>query len=233
VTAAANEGRPEGFRRVAQALAERGHAHAPVWLEVSARTSQEAADALGIEVGQIAKSVIFRRKSDDSAVLVVTSGDRRVDEKKVAAQVGALARADADFVKARTGFTIGGVAPLAHDAAGHADRPRAVPLRGDLGRGRASERRVPAQPGTARGADRRAGVRRDAEPRAMTSTPVASPCIDVCRIDASTGLCEGCLRTLDEIAAWSALDDDAKRAVWALLDERREALPIRVESKPR
>jgi predicted Fe-S protein YdhL (DUF1289 family) len=67
----------------------------------------------------------------------------------------------------------------------------------------------------------------------MTSTPVASPCIDVCRIDASTGLCEGCLRTLDEIAAWSALDDDAKRAVWALLDERREALPIRVESKPR
>jgi prolyl-tRNA editing enzyme YbaK/EbsC (Cys-tRNA(Pro) deacylase) len=114
VTAAANEGRPEGFRRVAQALAERGHAHAPVWLEVSARTSQEAADALGIEVGQIAKSVIFRRKSDDSAVLVVTSGDRRVDEKKVAAQVGALARADADFVKARTGFTIGGVAPLAH-----------------------------------------------------------------------------------------------------------------------
>jgi len=114
VTAAAHEGRPEGFRRVAQALAERGHAHAPVWLEVSARTSQEAADALGIEVGQIAKSVIFRRKSDDSAVLVVTSGDRRVDEKKVAAQVGALARADAEFVKARTGFTIGGVAPLAH-----------------------------------------------------------------------------------------------------------------------
>jgi prolyl-tRNA editing enzyme YbaK/EbsC (Cys-tRNA(Pro) deacylase) len=114
MTAAANEDRPEGFRRVAQALAERGHAHAPVWLEVSARTSQEAADALGIEVGQIAKSVIFRRKSDDSAVLVVTSGDRRVDEKKVAAQVGALARADAEFVKARTGFTIGGVAPLAH-----------------------------------------------------------------------------------------------------------------------
>ena len=114
MTAAAHEGRPEGFRRVAQALAERGHAHAPVWLEVSARTSQEAADALGIEVGQIAKSVIFRRKSDDSAVLVVTSGDRRVDEKKVAAQVGALARADAEFVKARTGFTIGGVAPLAH-----------------------------------------------------------------------------------------------------------------------
>jgi prolyl-tRNA editing enzyme YbaK/EbsC (Cys-tRNA(Pro) deacylase) len=105
---------PEGFRRVTQRLAELGHAHAPRWLEVSARTSQEAADALGVQVGQIAKSVIFRRKSDDAAVLVVTSGDRRVDEKKVAALAGALARADAEFVKARTGFSIGGVAPLAH-----------------------------------------------------------------------------------------------------------------------
>ena len=108
------EARPEGFRRVASALAERGHPHAPRWLEVAARTSQEAADALGVQVGQIAKSVIFRRKADDVAVLVVTSGDRRVDEKKVAAQVGALGRADAEFVKARTGFTIGGVSPLAH-----------------------------------------------------------------------------------------------------------------------
>lgn len=106
--------RPEGFRRVVQALAERGHPHVPVWLEVAARTSQEAADALGIALGQIAKSVVFRRRADDVAVLVVTSGDRRVDEKKVAAQVGALGRADADFVKARTGFTIGGVSPLAH-----------------------------------------------------------------------------------------------------------------------
>jgi prolyl-tRNA editing enzyme YbaK/EbsC (Cys-tRNA(Pro) deacylase) len=106
--------KPEGFRRVALALAERGHAHAPLWLEVSARTSQEAADALGVAVGQIAKSVIFRRKVDARAVLVVTSGDRRVDEKKVASITGALGRADAEFVKARTGFSIGGVAPLAH-----------------------------------------------------------------------------------------------------------------------
>jgi len=106
--------KPEGFRRVAAALAERAHPHAPLWLEVAARTSQEAADALGVVVGQIAKSVIFRRRSDERAVLVVTSGDRRVDEKKVAAITGALGRADADFVKARTGFSIGGVAPLAH-----------------------------------------------------------------------------------------------------------------------
>jgi len=105
---------PEGFQRVSAALIERGHPHAPLWLEVAARTSQEAADALGVAVGQIAKSVIFRRKADDSAVLVVTSGDRRVDERRVAAITGALGRADAEFVKARTGFSIGGVAPLAH-----------------------------------------------------------------------------------------------------------------------
>lgn len=106
--------RPEGFQRVVQALQALAHPHEPVWLDVAARTSQEAADALGVAVGQIAKSVIFRRKADDAAVLVIASGDRRVDEKKVGAITGALGRADAEFVKARTGFTIGGVAPIAH-----------------------------------------------------------------------------------------------------------------------
>jgi len=106
--------RPEGFQRVSAALREREHPHAPLWLEVPARTSQEAADALGITVGQIAKSVIFKRKADQRAVLVVTSGDKRVDEKRVAAIAGPVGRADADFVKAATGFSIGGVAPLAH-----------------------------------------------------------------------------------------------------------------------
>jgi prolyl-tRNA editing enzyme YbaK/EbsC (Cys-tRNA(Pro) deacylase) len=106
--------RPEGFRRVAEALAARGHPHAPVFLDVAARTAQEAADALGVGVGQIAKSIVFRRRSDDAAVLVVTSGDRRVDEAKVAARVGPLGRADAAFVKAATSFTIGGVAPVGH-----------------------------------------------------------------------------------------------------------------------
>ena len=67
-----------------------------------------------MSVGQSAKGVIFRRKADDAAVLVIASGDRRVDEKKVGAITGALGRADAEFVKARTGFTIGGVAPVAH-----------------------------------------------------------------------------------------------------------------------
>ena len=111
---APDEDRPEGFRRVAALLAERGHPHQPRWLAVSARTCAEAADALGVQAGQIAKSVIFRRRSDGVAVLVVASGDRRVDEPKVAALVGPIGRADAAFVKQQTGFSIGGVAPVAH-----------------------------------------------------------------------------------------------------------------------
>lgn len=105
---------PETVQRVALVLQQAGHAHAPMMLDDAARTAQEAADGLGVQLGQIAKSVIFRRRVDDVAVLVVTSGDRRVDEKKVSAQVGKVGRADADFVKAKTGFTIGGVSPVAH-----------------------------------------------------------------------------------------------------------------------
>jgi prolyl-tRNA editing enzyme YbaK/EbsC (Cys-tRNA(Pro) deacylase) len=109
---------PPGLLRVTEALAALGHQHAPVMLDDAARTAQQAADALGVALGQIAKSIIFRRKSDDAAVLVITSGDLRVDEKKVQAIVctegGKLGRADAEFVKARTGFSIGGVSPLAH-----------------------------------------------------------------------------------------------------------------------
>ncbi len=50
---------------------------------------------------------------------------------------------------------------------------------------------------------------------------VPSPCVNVCRMNERTGLCEGCARTIDEIAVWSVLDDDGKRAVWAAIAERR------------
>lgn len=100
--------------KVATFLADAGHPHEVVMLPVTGRTAADAAAALGVELGQIAKSIVFRRRSDDAAVLVVTSGDLRVDEKKVAAIVGKLGRADADFVKAATGFSIGGVSPVAH-----------------------------------------------------------------------------------------------------------------------
>ena len=109
---------PEGMQRVAQVLLDKGHPHAPLMLAEAARTAQQAADALGIALGQIAKSIIFKRKPDEVAVLVITSGDRRVDEKKVQALVCGdgqkLGRADADFVKVSTGFSIGGVSPVGH-----------------------------------------------------------------------------------------------------------------------
>jgi prolyl-tRNA editing enzyme YbaK/EbsC (Cys-tRNA(Pro) deacylase) len=109
---------PEGVQRVAEALGRSAHPHAPVMLDDAARTAQQAADALGVALGQIAKSIVFRRQPDGVAVLVITSGDRRVDEKKVQALVCApgqkLGRADAEFVKARTGFSIGGVSPVGH-----------------------------------------------------------------------------------------------------------------------
>ena len=108
---------PPGVQRVAQVLQALGHPHGPHMLDGAARTAQQAADALGVQLGQIAKSIIFRRKQDDAAVLVITSGDRRVDEKKVAALVGKIGRADAEFVKARTGFSIGGVSPVGHASA--------------------------------------------------------------------------------------------------------------------
>jgi prolyl-tRNA editing enzyme YbaK/EbsC (Cys-tRNA(Pro) deacylase) len=109
---------PDSTQRFAAILQAAGHPHAPVMLDGAARTAQQAADALGVQLGQIAKSIVFRRKPDDQAVLVITSGDRRVDEKKVQALVCAvdqkLGRADADFVKAQTGFAIGGVSPIGH-----------------------------------------------------------------------------------------------------------------------
>lgn len=112
---------PEGVQRVAAELQRLGHPLAPVMLDDAARTAQQAADGMGVALGQIAKSIIFRRKPDGVAVLVITSGDRRVCEAKVAALVcgpgQTLGRANAEFVKTATGFSIGGVSPLAHATA--------------------------------------------------------------------------------------------------------------------
>lgn len=53
--------------------------------------------------------------------------------------------------------------------------------------------------------------------------PVPSPCISVCRMNASTGLCEGCYRTIDEIVRWGNVDDQSKRIIWARIEQRRKA----------
>lgn len=81
----------------------------------STRTAQEAADRAGCQLGQIVKSLIFKGKESGKPILVLTSGSNRVDEKRISGYAGeSIGRADADFVRAVTGFAIGGVPPLGH-----------------------------------------------------------------------------------------------------------------------
>ncbi len=100
-------------KRVAQALIEHKMSGQIKVLNDSARSAAEAAAALGIEVGQIASSILFKLP-DDSPLLVITSGRHRVDTDLVASQIGvaSLGRVDADYVKEKSGFSIGGVAPI-------------------------------------------------------------------------------------------------------------------------
>jgi len=83
--------------------------------DASTRTAADAAAAIGCEVAEIAKSLVFRAANSGRAVLIIASGADRVDEKKAAEAVGErIARADADFVREATGFAIGGVPPVGH-----------------------------------------------------------------------------------------------------------------------
>ena len=103
-----------GSKRVSAYLEERDIEARVVTLDESTRTSQLAADALGCSVAEIAKSIVF--KMGKQAVVVVISGDKRVDAKKVSAHLGAkVGNADADTVKSLTGYVIGGVPPFPHD----------------------------------------------------------------------------------------------------------------------
>jgi prolyl-tRNA editing enzyme YbaK/EbsC (Cys-tRNA(Pro) deacylase) len=102
-------------QKVQDILAARGLALTVVELPQSTRTAAEAAQAVGCEVGQIVKSIIFRAAETNRPVLVETSGANRVSEKAIAAELGEpLAKADAEFVRQRTGFVIGGVPPVGH-----------------------------------------------------------------------------------------------------------------------
>ena len=241
---------PEGVQRVLTFLQGSAHAHNVVMLNAAARTAQQAAEALNVELGQIAKSIVFRRKSDDQAVMVVTSGDRRVDEKKLEALVcpdgKKLGRADAAFVKARTGFSIGGVSPVAHagDVLLRVDRSllRFDQVWAAAGHPHAVFRLAPQAFELLTGApvvDVAVDLDDDAvspqnaidllAARALqisaTSDIVPSPCISVCRIAVGTGLCEGCFRTLAEISGWSRSAPDDKRRLWQLIQQRASAAP--------
>jgi prolyl-tRNA editing enzyme YbaK/EbsC (Cys-tRNA(Pro) deacylase) len=102
-------------RRVQEALDALGGGHRVIELAASARTAADAARALDCRVDQIVKSLVFRGRQTGRAILVAASGVNRVDEAKVAAVVAEpVEKADAAFVRARTGFAIGGVAPVGH-----------------------------------------------------------------------------------------------------------------------
>lgn len=101
--------------RVRSALAEHGISARIHDVAESTRTARQAADVLDVCVGQIAKSLVFRGADTDQALLVIAAGDRRVCEARLAALAGEpIRRADAAFVREWTGFTIGGIPPLAH-----------------------------------------------------------------------------------------------------------------------
>jgi len=105
----------DAAQRVQAALDASGIALQVREFPASTKTSQEAATAVGCDVAQIAKSMIFRAAATDRSVLVMASGANRVDEKKVAALLGEkIERATPDFVRAKTGFAIGGVPPVGH-----------------------------------------------------------------------------------------------------------------------
>ena len=100
--------------RIQAALDALGLGRTVLELSVEARTAQQAAEAVGVGVGQIAKSLVFT--VDGEPVMVVASGVNRVDERKLAALAGGnVRRADADTVRRVTGYTIGGVPPFGHD----------------------------------------------------------------------------------------------------------------------
>lgn len=103
----------DSVARVRAALARAGHPDSITAYPAGTRTAVDAADAIGCQVAQIAKSIVFR--AGDRAAVVVASGANRVDPARAAAALGlALGRADAAFVQEATGFAIGGVAPIGH-----------------------------------------------------------------------------------------------------------------------
>ena len=102
-------------RRVQETVAGRGFAFQVVEFPASTRTAADAAAAIGCEVAQIAKSLVFRTKAEQRPILVIASGVNRVNEKRLRDLVGEpIEKADADFVRERIGFAIGGVPPVGH-----------------------------------------------------------------------------------------------------------------------
>jgi Cys-tRNA(Pro) deacylase len=102
-------------QKVQDVLKALGFSNQVIELQSTTRTSAEAAQAVGCRVEQIAKSIVFQGKNTQKPILVIASGPNRVNEKKIAEFISEpLGKADADYVRKRTGFVIGGVPPIGH-----------------------------------------------------------------------------------------------------------------------
>lgn len=102
-------------KKVQDYLAAKGCDFIVRQLPGSTRTAQEAAQSIGCAVSQIAKSIVFRAQQSNQPVLVIASGSNRISSAKIEGATGLkLAKADADYIKAETGYAIGGVPPVAH-----------------------------------------------------------------------------------------------------------------------
>ena len=102
-------------QKIQNLLNELGYNYTVIEHAESTRTAQEAADQAGCELGQIVKSLIFRGKTSGKPILVLTSGPNRVNEKLISEYAGeSIGKADADFVRAVTGYAIGGIPPFGH-----------------------------------------------------------------------------------------------------------------------
>jgi prolyl-tRNA editing enzyme YbaK/EbsC (Cys-tRNA(Pro) deacylase) len=102
-------------RKVQQALEQAGFSLTVVELPGSTRTAAEAAQAVGCQVGQIVKSLVFMGQHSQRPILVIASGANRVNESRIEGLIGEpLGKADAEFVRLQTGYAIGGVPPVGH-----------------------------------------------------------------------------------------------------------------------
>lgn len=111
-----NQPLSESARKVQAALRALGLPCQVIELPASTRTAPEAAQAVGCQVGQIVKSLVFRTQTSRRAVLVLVSGSNRVNEDRLADLLGeAVVKAEADFVREQSGFAIGGVPPVGHN----------------------------------------------------------------------------------------------------------------------
>lgn len=102
-------------QRVQDALKERGFKNQVFEFQLPTRTAAEAAQAVGCQVGQIAKSIVFRGEKTDQPILIIASGINRVNEKRIEELISEpLRKAEANYVRLKTGFVIGGVPPVGH-----------------------------------------------------------------------------------------------------------------------